>query len=293
MELRVLEYFLAVAREQNISKAAEHLHLTQPTLSRQLKELEGEFGKQLFIRGKRRITLTEDGIYFRRRAEEIVSLAEKTKKEMKSSDDKIVGDIYIGAGETDAVHHIAKVAGELREEYGGIRFHIVSGDTCDLTDRLDKGLFDFCLLMGDVDRSKYEYMDLPFKNRWGVLVSSRKPLAEKGFVTPEDLWDKPLILSRQTLDDPKFMRWLKRPAGELDIAATYNLVINASIMAMEELGYVLTLEGLINTEGGALKFLPFEPEHTLNMTLVWKKYKLRSKAAEKFIEALEAYIKDM
>ncbi len=156
MELRVLEYFLAVAREQSISAAADFLHLTQPTLSRQLKNLENEFGKPLFIRGNRRVTLTEDGVYFRKKAEEIVTLAHRTETEMKNTDQTIVGDIYIGAGETDAVRNIVRVAYELQKQYNGIHFHIISGDTVDLTDRLDKGLFDFCLLLGEIDQAKYD-----------------------------------------------------------------------------------------------------------------------------------------
>lgn len=147
MELRVLEYFLAVAREQSISAAADFLHLTQPTLSRQLKDLEDEFGKQLFIRGNRKVTLTEDGVYFRKKAEEIITLAHRTEAEMKNTDQSVVGDIYIGAGETDAVRNIVSVAHELQNKFSGIHFHIISGDTADLTDRLDKGLFDFCLLL--------------------------------------------------------------------------------------------------------------------------------------------------
>lgn len=290
MELRVLEYFLAVAREQNISKAADYLHLTQPTLSRQLKDLENEFGKTLFIRGKRKVTLTEDGIYFRSRAEEIVSLARRTEIEMKNPNDVIAGDIYIGAGETDAIRHIASVVTNLQKEYNGIHFHIVSGDTADLTERLDKGLFDFCLLLGDVDQSKYEYLELPFRDRWGVLMRKDAPLANRETLTPKDLWDKPLIISRQIPSNAQFIKWLGKPLSELNIAATYNLVINASIMASEGMGYVLLLDKLINTEGRELVFVPFEPEYTLGMTLVWKKYQTQSKAAEKFMESFMEYI---
>lgn len=286
MEIRVLEYFLAVAREQNITAAAEFLHLTQPTLSRQLKELEDEFGKQLFIRGKRKVTLTEDGMYFRKKAEEIVTLARRTETEMKNTAQASVGDIYIGAGETDAVHHIARVAHKLQKQYNGIHFHIISGDTTDLTDRLDKGLFDFCLLMGEFDQSKYEYLPLPYTDTWGILMRQDSALAEKEAVKAADLWDKPLILSRQILNVPQFMRWFEKPAPELNIIATYNLAFNASIMALEHMGYVLTLDKLINTEGTDLCFRPLSPEKTIGMTMVWKKYQPLSKAAEKFIESL-------
>ena len=272
MELRVLEYFLAVAREHSISAAAEFLHLTQPTLSRQLKDLEDEFGKQLFIRGNRKVTLTEDGVYFRKKAEEIVTLAQRTEAEMKNTDQTIAGDIYIGAGETDAVHNLIRVAHQLQKEFGGIHFHITSGDTADLTDRLDKGLFDFCLLLGEIDQSKYEYLSLPYTDTWGILMHKDSPLAEKKAIQARDLWNKPLIISRQILNVPKFMRWFEKPASELNIVATYNLAFNASIMAREHMGYVLTLDKLINTEGTDLCFRPLSPKQTIGMVLVWKKY---------------------
>lgn len=286
MELRVLEYFLAIAREQSISAAADFLHLTQPTLSRQLKDLEKEFGKQLFIRGNRKMMLTEDGMYFRKKAEEIVTLAHRTEAEMKSTDQTIVGDIYIGAGETDAVGNIVKVAHKLQKQFDGIHFHIISGDTADLTDRLDKGLFNFCLLLGEIDQSKYEYLTLPYTDTWGILMRKDSPLAEKEAVEAQDLWDKPLILSRQVLNVPKFMRWFEKNVSELNITATYNLAFNASIMAREHMGYVLTLNKLINTEGTDLCFRPLSPKQTVGMVLVWKKYQPQSKAAEKFIDAL-------
>ncbi len=286
MELRVLEYFLAVAREQSISAAADYLHLTQPTLSRQLRDLEDEFGKQLFIRGNRRVTLTEDGVYFRKKAEEIVTLAHRTEAEMKNTDQGLIGDIYIGAGETDAVGNIVSVAHELQKQFGGIHFHITSGDTADLTDRLDKGLFDFCLLLGEIDQSKYEYLSLPFTDTWGVLMRKDSPLAEKNAIQARDLWDKPLIFSRQMLNVPQFMRWFEKSASELNITATYNLAFNASIMARERMGYVLTLDKLINTEGTDLCFRSLSPKQMVGMALVWKKYQPQSKAAEKFITML-------
>jgi len=286
MEIRVLEYFLAVAREQSISAAADFLHLTQPTLSRQLRDLENEFGKQLFIRGNRKITLTEDGVYFRKKAEEIVTLAYRTEAEMKKNDRTIVGDIYIGAGETDAVSNIVRAAHKLQKQYNGIHFHIISGDTADLTDRLDKGLFDFCLLLGEIDQSKYEYLSLPYTDTWGILMRKDSPLAEMKEIKARDLWDKPLIFSRQMLNAPRFMRWFEKSASELNIIATYNLAFNASIMAREHMGYVLTLDKLINTEGTDLCFRPLSPKQTVGMSLVWKKYQPQSKAARKFIEAL-------
>ncbi len=229
---------------------------------------------------------TEDGVYFRKKAEEIVTLVHRTEAEMKNTDQSLVGDIYIGAGETDAVGNIVRVAYKLQKEFGGIHFHIISGDTADLTDRLDKGLFDFCLLLGEIDQSKYDYLSLPYTDTWGILMRKDSPLAEKEAIKAQDLWDKPLIFSRQVLNVPQFMRWFEKSASELNITATFNLAFNASIMAREHMGYVLTLDKLINTEGTNLCFRPLSPKQTVGMVLVWKKYQPQSKAAEKFIETL-------
>ena len=234
MELRVLQYFLAVAREQNISAAAQSLHLTQPTLSRQLKELEEELGKQLMIRGNRKITLTEDGMLLRKRAEEILDLVGRTEKEIAQSDETISGDIYIGTGETDGVRQIARTAHQLQQRYPGILFHIVSGDAVDVCERLDKGLLDFGILLGDIDKTKYHYTELPMKDTWGVLMRRSSPLAEKEAVSPRDLWDKPLILSRQVDNKSGLYRWLGKDPTELHTVATYNLIYNASLMWTRE-----------------------------------------------------------
>lgn len=199
MELRVLQYFLAVAREQSILGASEYLYLSQPTLSRQLKDLENELGKQLFIRGNRKITLTDEGMILRKRAEEILDLVKKTEGEITLSDETVTGDIYIGAGETDAVRYIAKAANRLQKIYPEIHFHMSSGDAVDVIDRLDKGLLDFGLLLGDADMAKYHYMKIPATDEWGVLMRRDSELADRKFICPEDLWDKPLIVSRQAV----------------------------------------------------------------------------------------------
>ena len=197
MELRVLQYFLAVAREQSISAAAESLHLSQPTLSRQLKELEEELGKQLMVRGSRRITLTEEGMLLRKRAEEIIDLVHKTESEIIDSDETITGDICIGSGETDGIRLLARAARALHDQYPQIQYHIASGDGPLVTEQLDKGLIDFGVLIGRPDLSKYDALPLPARDVWGVLMPAGCPLAQKAAVAPEDLWDKPLIVSRQ------------------------------------------------------------------------------------------------
>lgn len=290
MELRVLQYFLAVAREQNISAAAQSLHLTQPTLSRQLMELEKELGKQLMIRGSRKITLTEDGMRLRRRAEEILELVDRTEKEVMQSDDTVSGDIYIGTGETDGVRQIVRAANQLQGSHPGIRFHIVSGDAMDVCERLDKGLLDFGILLGDMDKTRYSCMELPMKDTWGVLMRRDSPLAQRETVSPRDLWDKPLILSRQVDNKSGLYRWLRKEPSELHTVATYNLIYNASLMVDEGMGYAFTLDKLVNTAGSNLCFRPLKPKMKLGMYLVWKKSQLFSRAAELFLEQLQAQL---
>lgn len=290
MELRVLQYFLAVAREQNISAAAHSLHLTQPTLSRQLKELEEELGKQLMVRGSRKITLTEDGMLLRKRAEEILELVGRTEKEIMQSGNTVNGDIYIGTGETDGVRQIVSAAKQLRERHPGIHFHIVSGDAVDVCERLDKGLLDFGILLGDLDKTRYHYMELPMKDTWGVIMRRDSPLAGQDAVSPRDLWDKPLILSRQVDNKSGLYRWLRKEPTELHTVATYNLIYNASLMVDEGLGYAFTLDKLVNTTGSNLCFRPLTPKLELGMHLVWKKSQTFSKAAELFWEQLQTHL---
>lgn len=290
MELRVLHYFLAVAREQNISAAAQSLHLTQPTLSRQIKELEEELGKQLMVRGNRKITLTEEGMLLRRRAEEILELVDRTEKEVMQVDNTISGDIYIGTGETDGVRQIARLANQLQRDYPGIRFHIVSGDAVDVCERLDKGLLDFGILLGDIDKMKYHYLILPMRDTWGVLMRRDSPLAQQKAISPQDLWDKPLILSRQVDNKSGLYRWLRKEPTELHTVATYNLIYNASLMVDEGMGYAFTLDKLVNTTGSNLCFRPLEPRLELGMYLVWKKSQRFSKPAELLLERLQGYL---
>ncbi len=289
MELRVLEYFLAVAREQSIMGAADYLNITQPTLSRQLHDLENELGKKLFIRGKRnrKITLTEEGVLFRKRAQEIIYLAERAKNEMRQSDKKISGDIYIGAGETDTMSHIVAIIQGIREKYPDVHLHVVSGNSEDLLPRLDAGLFDFCLLIGNINQSKYDFLNLPWQDEWGVLMRRDSPLAQKETIAPEDLWNEPLIVSYGVLDSPQFFKSMKKTREELNIIATYNLAYNASIMAKMGMGYVLVLNKIINTEGSNLCYRPLQSFPSAGMSLVWKKYTVFSKAAGYFLEQIQ------
>lgn len=287
MELRVLQYFLAVAREQSVSGAAEYLHLSQPTLSRQLKDLEEEFGKQLFIRGNRKITLTEEGMILRKRAEEIMDLVQKTEQEITSNDEIVVGDIHIGAGETDAIRILAKAARQLQKKHPGIRIHIASGDSVNVTEELDKGLIDFGILFDPKDLSKYNHLKIPKKDTWGVLMLKDAPLAQKEAVHPEDLWDKPLILSRQHRDGSALSIWLNKSETDLNIVATYNLLYNGSILVSEGIGYAITLDKIINTQGSNLCFRPLTPSLQAGLCIVWKKYQVFTKAAQLFLQALQ------
>lgn len=286
MELRVLQYFLAVAREQSVSGAAAYLHLSQPTLSRQLKDLEDELGKQLFLRGNRKITLTEEGMLLRKRAEEIMDLVHKTEREITLNDEKVAGDIYIGAGETDALRILARAAGALQREHPQIRIHIASGDSADVTEELDKGLIDFGILLDPRDLSKYDYLRIPEKDVWGVLMRRDAPLAQKDAIRPEDLWDKPLILSRQHREGSALSLWLNRSEADLRIVATYSLLYNGSILVDEGIGYAITLDKILNTQGSNLCFRPLTPALQAELCIVWKKYQVFTKAAELFLHAV-------
>lgn len=292
MDIRVLQYFLAVAREESITRAAETLHMTQPPLSRQLKDLENEVGKQLLIRGSKKVTLTEDGMLLRKRAEEMIALMEKTKSELSSSDENISGEIYMGSGETEAVSTIAKVAKNLQKDHPFIRYHIYSGDAEHIIDRLDKGLIDFGLLVEPVDIAKYDYIRLPVKDTWGVLMRKDSPLAEKESICAEDLWDKPLILSHQTTISNEMFAWLRKDISQLNIVATYDLIYNASRFVKMGFGYAITLDKLINTSGDSnLCFRPLYPVSEAGLCIVWKKYQFFSRAAEQFLRQIQEEFK--
>ncbi len=293
MEFRLLEYFLAVAREQNITAAAESLHISQPALSTQLKALETDLGKQLLIRGvkgSRKVILTEEGMILRKRAEEIVSLMRRTEEEITRSGETIVGDIYIGTGETDVIRLFAQAAKKLQEIHPDIHYHISSGNAEHVLEYLDKGLIDFGLLFSQIDSQKYEAIPVPVKDSWGVLMRRDSPLAEKENICPEDLWDKPLIVSHQRGDDSYLGQWLKREISKLNIVATYNLVFNASLLVDEGLGYALCFDKLINTHGSNLCFRPFSPRLEARGFIVWKKYQVFSKAANVFLQYLRERI---
>ncbi len=287
MEIRVLKYFLALAREGSITRAANSLHLTQPTLTRQLQELERELGQKLFTRGKHRVTLTSEGVMLRMRAQEIVDMVDKTEAEFQAISDTICGDIYIGGGETDSMKYIADLIKEIQEEYPGIKFHIYSGNAEDVTEKLDRGLLDFGILIQPIDLSKYDNITLPQKDIWGVVMRKDNLLASKKSVKLEDLSNLPLLVSRQMSPkyskDSGFLDWFGNKYDELNIAATYNLVYNAAIMVRSGVGVAITLDKLVDTsEESQLCFKPLNPPLESGLDIVWKKNQVFSSAATVF-----------
>ena len=288
MDIRVLEYFLAVAREESITKAAKALSMTQPPLSRQLKELEDELGKQLFIRGNKKVTLTEEGILLRKRAEELIELMEKTKEEIRSSEERIHGTVLIGAGESDAVSFLARTARRLQMSHPDISYHLYSGDATSITEKLDHGLIDFGLLVEPVDISKYEYLRLPVKDTWGVLMRRDSPLAVKDHILAEDLWEKPLLVSHQIYDSSELSSWFQRDIRKLHITAAYELVYNATHFVKSGCGYALSLDKLINTTGDSeLTFRPLYPALDAGLCFVWKKHQIFSRASRLYLDTLK------
>ena len=292
MELRVLRYFLAVAREGNITAAANFLHLTQPTLSRQIKDLEEELGLQLLIRKSHRVTLTSEGMLLRKRAEEIISMVDKTKSEFSSMEGTISGDIYIGGGETQAIRDIAEIIRDLRLSCPGVHCHLYSGNEEEVTERLDKGLLDFGILIQPADISKYNYINLPGRDIWGVIMRKDSPLASKKQIEKNDLMELPLICSRQAisahLSGNKFADWFGDDFDKLDIVTTFNLVYNAAVMVKAGVGYALSLDNLADTSADSdLCFRPLYPRLESGLNLIWKKYQIFSPAADLFLKEVQ------
>lgn len=291
MEIRVLRYFLAIVREGSITNAANFLHVTQPTLSRQIRDLEEELGQKLFIRGSHNMTLTAEGMILRKRAEEIVSMVDKTEAEFNSMENIISGDIYIGGGETEAIKLVAQVAKDLRESYPGIHYHLYSGNSEDVTERLDRGLLDFGILIQPADISKYDYINIPAKDVWGVIMRKDSPLAEKEVIQKKDLLNIPLICSRQAISlersKNEFADWFGEDFDKLDVVTTFNLVYNAAIMVESGIGYAVTIDKITNTsESSNLCFRPLSPFLDSGLNIIWKKYQVFSPAAELFLERL-------
>ncbi len=283
MELRLLRYFIALANYQSVSKAAKHLHISQPTLSRQLSDLEAELGTQLFIRGNRQITLTSEGLFFLAKAKEIIQLADKTMANFKQPAEIISGEIHIGSGESDALKFIARSVKQLADNYENIQFHLHSGNSEAIFEKLDDGVLDFGIIVDPVDKKNYDYLQLPIKDTWGVLMPKDSPLAEKTTILPTDLLTAPLIMSQQALIYDELSGWFGQSIQELNIRCTYNLIYNAAKMVEAQLGYAICLDKLIDVYQTNLCFRPLYPSLTANLYLIWKKHPAFSKAATTFL----------
>lgn len=289
MDIRTMQYYLTVVREGTISAAAKALHVSQPSLSRQMRDLEEELGAALFVRGNRKITLTEEGMILRKRAEEMVHLMKMAEDEIAQVKNHISGSVRIGAGESWSFHYLSRTAASLAEEHPDIRFHITSGDTQDLMDELDNGLIDFAVIFTDVDHIVYQSIELPAEDSFGLLMPKDCPLAEKDEIRLSDLKGLPVIVSRAAL--PYFAG--SEEMSSLNVIATYNLVYNASLLVEDGLGYAICFDKLINTTGNSpLCFKPIVPKIKNVGYLIWKKYQIFSPAVQMFIDRIRQTINE-
>lgn len=287
-----MRYFLMVAREENITRAAELLHITQPTLSRQLMQLEEELGTKLFQRSKHNIYLTEDGMLLKKRAQDIVTLADRTQKEFSSKgEETLSGEIFIGSGETRSVHDLAKVITSFQKEYPLVQFDLYTANADDIKERLDKGLADLGILSEPVDISKYNFMRLKRKERWGILVRSDSPLAEKEQVVPEDLVQIPILMVKRLLVKNELEGWFGDYFEQLQIVGTYNLLNNAATLVENRIGAALCFQ--LDTRYENLSFVPLAPPVETGTVLVWRKNQMLSKPAYRFLEKTKKYFQSI
>lgn len=293
MEIRVLRYFLEIAREGNMTRAAEYLHVSQPTLSKQMKELETELGKKLFRRSSSSVSLTSEGMLLRKRAEDILDMVDKTTDEFSALDDITGGEVHIGCAESHQIKYLARVIKEFKENYPLFRYHISSGNTEQVTERLDKGLFDFAVIVEPPDLSKYNYIEVPEVNIWGVVMKKDSPLAQNDQIHIEDLLGLPLICSLQAMRED-IPRWCGEKADMLNLSGSINLFYNGSVFVKEGLGYMLTFNGLASTGvDSELCFRPLEPVLETKMYVIWKKYQVFTPIAELLIKKLKTDLADI
>ena len=284
MEIRTLRYFLAVVREENMTRAAEILHVTQPTLSKQLKSLEDELGKKLFTRHSFSIKLTDEGMLLRNRAEDLVAMADKIEKEFVSLDDITGGELYLGLAESHQIRYLAEVIRDFKKKYPNLHYHITSGDTEQIADKLDKGLLDFLVLAEDPDSKKYEYIEFPEADVWGLVIPENDPLASKKAIRASDLKGLPLFCSGQGWDGA-IKAWAGNDYSDLRLEGSFRLAYNGSIFTREGLGYLLTFDKLVNTsKGSGLVFRPLSPRLETRIYLAWNRYQTFTPIAERFLE---------
>ena len=287
MDIKELRYFIAVAECGSISKAAKKLFTTQPNLSRQLMKLEEETGQKLLIRGNKKSELTEAGRLLYKRATEITELMDRTQSELRSDGDEVFGTVCIGGGESYAVGLIAKAAKEVSDMFHGIKFDFFSGDTDAVTEKLEKGLIDFGILIEPSNLEKYNSLRLPLTDKWGILMRKDSPLSEKEYITKEDLNGLPLLFSVHSFKKNNVTAWFCKDLDKLNVVATYNLIYNASLMVEQGMGYAVGLKGIINTSGDStLCFRPFFPILETHLDVAWKKNGELSKASKIFLERL-------
>lgn len=287
MEMRVLRYFLEIAREGNMTRAAETLHVSQPTLSKQIKELEQELGKKLFRRGSTTLALTEEGMLLRKRAEDILDIVDKTLEEFQSLDDITGGEVYIGCAESNQIKYLARVIKSCMENYPMFRYHLTSGNTEQVIERLDRGVIDFAVIAEPPNLSRYNYVEVPEANTWGLVMRKEDPLSHKNQICFEDLIGRPLICSEQGM---KFdiSRWCGEKIDMLNLSGTVNLAYNGSIFVKEGLGYMLMFEGLVDTgEDSDLCFRALDPPLETKMYVIWKKYQVFSPIAGLLLERIK------
>ena len=283
MEIRNLRYFLAVAREENMTRAAETLHVTQPTLSKTMKALEDELGKKLFVRHSFSISLTEEGELLRDRAEDLVTMADKIEKEFLSLDELTGGELYFGLAESYQIRHLAKEIRLLKERYPGLRYHITSGDTEQVTEKLDKGLLDFAVICDVPDGRKYEYIAFPEGDIWGLILPADTALANKESIRIKDLLGLPLFASEQGWEGD-IRGWAGEHFAQLRLEGSFRLAYNASMFVREGLGYQLTFRNLVDvSEVSGLVFRPLEPKLEVKLYLIWNRYQAFTPIAERFL----------
>ena len=287
MEIRTLRYFMAVAREENMTRAAEQLHVSQPTLSKALRSLEEELGKKLFTRHSFSIKLTEEGVLLRNRAEDLVGMADKIEQEFLSLDEVTGGDLYFGLAETDQIRYLAREIRRFKERYPELRYHITSGDTEQVTEKLDKGLLDFAVICETPDERKYRHVLFPESDYFGVVLPKDSPLAKKEAITAKDLAGLPLFCSEQSWEND-IRPWAKEQFGQFRMEGSFRLAYNGSLFVREGLGLLLTLNDLVDTspESGMV-FRPLSPRLEMKMYLIWKKHQNFTPIAERFLQQLQ------
>ncbi len=286
MEIKALRYFLAVAREENISRAAAFLHVSQPTLSKQIRAMEDELGKMLFVRHSRSISLTEEGILLRNRAQDLVGMADKIEQEFLLLDDVTGGDLYLGLAESAQIKYLARAIKACKAKYPDLHYHITSGDTEQIEEKLRKGLLDFLVLAECPDSHSYEYLEFPQADTWGLVMPENDPLARNHAITVDDLKGRPLLCSEQAWNGD-VGRWAGSDFPSLRLEGTFRLSYNGSVFVKEGLGYLLTFDRLVDTsQGSGLAFRPLAPRLESKLVIAWKRYQAFTPIAKRFLGQL-------